>query len=231
MIDCRNFERLWNQRLDDRGAAPREIELALETHSAVCSRCRSIGARYHTLEQAICSYDTQSIVPAGFAQRILERSVPPRRRTLRPFSAVAAAATVLAAVILGVQMWNPRVPDDTPAPNVAVRSIDPRDVSEALAEASSATLVLAREASAPAARLGRQVFESEASSQTTPAIGLRVPDTTDWIPTGLNWQLVGERVGAGFRPLSGTARHAFGFLLETTDSKDKDPHPRSPRGA
>lgn len=229
MIECGDFERLWNQRLDERGGASRELESALDAHAAGCARCRSLGARYHTLAQAIRALGPPPVVPAGFVTRVLSQPRQPNRWILRRLGPLAAAAAVLVAAVLGSRSWKAGDGAGRSPPAVAVRSIDPREVSEAVAEASSATLVLAREASAPAARLGRQVFQTDAAGET-PTISLRVPDPAGLISGGVLWLRVGERVESGFRPLSGTARHAFGFLLDSTEVKDKDSLPRSPRG-
>ena len=230
MIECGDFERLWNQRLDERGGAARELEAVLEAHAAGCARCRSLGARYHTLDQAIRALGPPPVVPAGLVDRVLSQPRLPNRWTLRRLARLAAAAAILVAVVLGSRSWKADEGAGVSPSTAEVRSIDPRDVSEALAEASSATLVLAREASTPAARLGGQVFQTDAGGET-PTITLRVPDPAGLISGGALWLRVGERVESGFRPLSGTARHAFGFLLDSTEIKEKDSAPRTPRGA
>jgi hypothetical protein len=86
---------------------------------------------------------------------------------------------------------------------------DPGPLTDALADATSATWDLAREASAPAARLGRDVLGAAAlpGSPTAP----ETPDPSASAAVVL--RQVGDRVNEGVRPLSGSARHAFSFLL------------------
>ena len=83
-----------------------------------------------------------------------------------------------------------------------------RPITESLAEATSATLSLARETSAPAARVGKQVL----ASATLPKADWPVEMPTRAEPAEV-LQSVGSRVEEGVRPLSGAARSAFSFLL------------------
>ena len=101
-------------------------------------------------------------------------------------------------------LWRPVAgPAIDPAPDPSAT----RPLGDSLAEATSATWELAREASAPAARIGRVAWiEAPAPS---PAIGVAPPSPSPGV-----LREVGSRVGAGVRPLSGTARNAFGFLLD-----------------
>ena len=98
------------------------------------------------------------------------------------------------------------------------RLTDSHTLGDSLAEATAATWDLARCTSEPAARLGREVLvaatqvgspaEAEASVMLTSA--LRGP--VDMGSPSALFQEVGERVSAGVRPLSTTARRAFDFL-------------------
>lgn len=227
-MTCRDFESAWNARLDARGAdAPLSPEA--EAHAASCSACRVLASRYQALELALRVWGPPPPPSAGFADRVLNRSsqrisgtpsmgvlgggveadtpmlgVP--RSVWRPALGWAMAAAVLVAT--GLTIWTVR-PRSKPTPlgePVAARSL-----SDSLADATSATLALARSTSAPAARLGRRVLDSAS-----------VPEP-DW-PTGQGvevvssrevLQAVGDRVGARTRPLSGSARHAFRFLIPT----------------
>jgi len=143
---------------------------------------------------------------------------------------LATAAALLLAVGLGPRVWRtgrgpaPTLTETTPRP--PVRAIDPDDLGAALVDATSATLFLAREASAPAARVGREVLAEADFSGSTPAVGL--PEGV--VPTAV-FRGVGERVNAGVRPLSGTARSAFGFLLGTPDPQSRATTTAPPRGA
>jgi hypothetical protein len=107
-------------------------------------------------------------------------------------------------------------------------------LDRALAEATSATWDLARSASEPAARISRDVLdattrsEDVASERTSDrplatgepsdvgAAGLTVPvPSLDQLAPDASavLQQVGNHLSAGVRPLSDTARHAFGFLI------------------
>ncbi len=105
---------------------------------------------------------------------------------------------------------------------------DSRVLSDALAEATDATWDLARTTSESAARLGRQVLESAArvdhaaaasisdpSSPSYPgieALAVVLPTVSQSSPSTDLLQQVGDGVSASVRPLSSTARQAFGFL-------------------
>ncbi len=107
----------------------------------------------------------------------------------------------------------------------------------ALAEATSATWDLARSASEPATRISRDVLvattrSEDATPERTSDGQLAAGDRTDMGTAGLAvpvpslehlaldpsaastvLQKVGDHLSAGVRPLSDTARHAFGFLI------------------
>ena len=89
----------------------------------------------------------------------------------------------------------------------------------ALADATSATIDLARETSAP---VGRVVLASTRITASEPSLPLRVPSV---VPTADVLRSVGNRVGAGVKPLSGSARGAFGFLIR---SAPVEPRPEPP---
>ena len=132
-----------------------------------------------------------------------------------------------------------RAADTGPAPRSAH---PPRggDLTEALAEATEATWDLARTTSGPAARLGRQVLVAAASVQdadsegggataaATPRMGLDalaqvlrvVPDAT---PGSELIQKVGDGLTSSVRPLSSSARQAFGFLRTPALGKPDNP--------
>jgi hypothetical protein len=208
---CSDFERLWNEQLDARGDASAEMEHALETHAAGCESCRTIASRYQTLRTVLLSLGAPPSPSVDFVERFLEGREAARvasPRTLRFWAAglpIAAAASLLLAVGLARRPG----PSETPAVTETrvVRAIDPQSLSAALAEAQSATLELARETSAPAARIGREILGSASLPSATLTLPERVTPSVDV------FQGVGDRVQAGVRPLSGSARRAFGFLL------------------
>jgi hypothetical protein len=127
-------------------------------------------------------------------------------------------------------------------------NVDARALSMALSEATAATWDLARSASEPAARISRQVLDTATwpeQSPTRPAsfTGSRSVDATVSVPSldslapntaaaGAMLQQVGDRLTNGVRPLSDTARHAFGFLLGAALAKPEVPiNPPAQKGA
>jgi len=135
---------------------------------------------------------------------------------------LSAAALLFAAVIGRWVMMPPA--GHAPEPTAQNESLT---LAGALADAASSTLELARETSAPAGRVGRAVFAS--ASASLPDAETPAPDVSV-VPNSRVLRSVGGRVGAGVRPLSGSARNAFGFLLRTAPGDEpvapKPPHPR-----
>ncbi|MFO0909941.1 MAG: hypothetical protein U0835_27840 [Isosphaeraceae bacterium] len=228
-ITCLEFERLWNERLDARGNRPEAAGLSLARHADRCESCRTIGLQYQALERALTLPLRGVDVPDGFADRVLAaydaapRSQVLRRSLPRRMFWLAAAASVAVGATLAIRAWSTRDPGpvlvdrpgvERPATErVATTSptLDTADLTSALSDATSATISLAWQASAPAARVGREVLSGAeiAPGSTT----LALPGAETVVPASEVWQEVGERVNAGVRPFSGTARSAFGFLL------------------
>ena len=110
-MNCGDYERLWNERLDARGAATAATEQALEGHAAACPACRALGARYQALAQAIGALSLAPPPPLApdFADRVLAaaaeaRAERPALRLVRParwLTGLAAAAALVVAVGLG----------------------------------------------------------------------------------------------------------------------------------
>jgi hypothetical protein len=127
-----------------------------------------------------------------------------------------------------------------PHPRQAGRQTDTPLLSVALADATLATLDLARSTSAPAARLGLEALEAAAqqSDQAEPESAgdagsglapfpLVLRDLSQSSPD-LAWlQEVGDDLAARVRPLSSSARQAFGFLrapeLRKTETSSNSP--------
>ena len=98
---------------------------------------------------------------------------------------------------------NREAPRPGPTPPAVVDATPPRpDIG--VARATAATLALARDSAAPVGRLGRMMLASAGRMTRVDLAGREMP------AAGV-WQGVRDRVGSA--PLSGTARHAFGFLL------------------
>ena len=167
------------------------------------------------------------------------------RATLAAFAA-SAAALVIALPLLNRTMN--RAPRNGPPDVLHITHVDPghesktiaggRALNMALSEATAATWDLARSASEPAARISRQVLDAATSPDRSPAqpasvtgsvsvAAVSVPSldslTPDTAAAGAMLQQVSDRLTNGVRPLSDTARHAFGFLLGTSLAKPEVP--------
>lgn len=210
-MNCRDYERTWDGWLDAREALAPAPAADMEAHEASCASCRALGRRQRTLLRAIAALGPPPSPPAGFATRFAPGgvvSVPfpgPIARPWRPRRLAAAAAAVLIGLIGLRAAQRPSAPEIEPLPVAA-----PRPLADSLADATSATLDLAREASGPAARVGRGAWVAGLASEVE---GTPEAATSNRPAPGV-LKGVGDRVGEGVRPLSGSARHAFGFLLD-----------------
>jgi hypothetical protein len=113
------------------------------------------------------------------------------------------------------------------------RLADSRVLTVALAEATSATLDLARSASEPAARISRQMLDAATEPESRPGgtdMPKRATDVVAAMPAfkslapdpsiaGAMLHEVGGQLALGVSPLSRTARHAFSFLLGPAPAK------------
>jgi predicted anti-sigma-YlaC factor YlaD len=221
-MDCVDFEDLWNEVLDARLAGPSDLEQRLEEHAVSCASCRAISTRYQTLRQVVGALGPPPAPSAESSARLLAlmvaAPVAARRRPIRRLVRYAWVPLATAAALLviarpgGPSRQEPIAPSTTmvrpPSTVVSYRPLD-----WALADAKTASIELAREASAPAARIGREVLADRdgsghpASVPARPVVDGLAPPPSDLI------QSVGERFTASVRPISGSARHAFGFLL------------------
>jgi hypothetical protein len=142
--------------------------------------------------------------------------------------------------------------------NSEIGTTETRGFNRALVEATEATWDLARSASEPATRISRQVLDAtvpvepspaDAAPGSDPAFGMGtafepalsaatlpfpVPNLVPLKPNpaaaSALLQQVGDQLVAGVRPLSSSARRAFGFLLgpglEQQEARDKPPVPK-----
>ena len=219
-MTCRDFDLLWQELFDGRASAP-ALERTLDEHAASCAVCRAAASRYQTLRYALRNWGPVPAAPANLVKRILagyeaERADPRIYRFPTLARWVAAAAVLVAATLALLPSVRP--PGKVPAPaGPAEPRVAARSLGDALSDATSATLDLARVTSAPAARVGRRVLDATEVPEPSwpPAVETR--------PATAVLQSVGDRVGAGVRPLSGSARQAFSFLLPTT--RDRKPPP------
>jgi hypothetical protein len=212
---CEEFDSLCHEQLDLRAGADLRASAALEEHAAVCAICRTTYLRYQILQQAL-TVASPPTPPVGFVDRCLAaydgapRIFTVRARVLPWVPWAAAAAILVAAVILTRTGANTPIAANPPrGPALANIVEPPRPFVESLSAATQATMVLARETSAPAARIGRQVLDSTSLASPDWGVSLPASDTATLI------QSMGDQVEAGVRPFSGTARTAFGFLLPT----------------
>lgn len=217
-MNCGEFEDRWNEVLDARLPGRPALDSVLEAHASACERCRNIATGYQVLHQAVAAWPTPPPASARSLERLAALRVPPAppvrlHRTPRRFVwfPLASAAAVFGLVWLGGQSRDPdRPPVPAPAPKPRVVATPP--LNAALAEATEATIGLAREASAPATRIGREVIEYQEAEAST--IASRSDAAEEVASTASEvLQTVGEQVNAGVRPISGSAWHAFTFLL------------------
>ena len=199
--------------------------------------------------------EIQAPVTASFETRSVRRKRP--WPAIAGLAATTAAAVGLAIALPALNRRLDRsqrrdalsVLADTPVVDsgreMAATKGDPRALNLALAEATAATWDLARSASEPAARISREVLDAATrpgQSTTGPALNtgpeagtamVGVPSLDSLVPdtaaAGAMLQQVGDRLTQGVRPLSDTARHAFGFLLGATPTKPDAPLTRQPK--
>ncbi len=230
-MNCSDFEALWQEVLDARAEGRPDLEWRLDGHAASCEPCRATSARYRVLRGAVAAL-ARPAIPAGSMARLRDLRVPATRAAspsgLRwAWVPLASAAALLAIAQLGDRgPREPAGPGPAGPPPLGVRAAA-GPLGRALAEASRATIELAREASAPAARIGREALDLDdlaggPPGELAPIDGGSSPDAP-----GL-FREVGERVNAGVRPITGSARHAFGFLLGPPPGPTNPP-PAGPR--
>ncbi len=241
-MNCQDFERYWNEWLDAEHdtafgvAANRSLNdlpsrTDLDAHAASCPACAAIHVKFDTLRTAIAALPAPPAPSPEFVARLHEVAKESPRTLLafpsrnRWLITAAAALVVLGVTLAVVRPWTQA--EKAPV-LVAHNEVEPRSITAALAEATSATLDLAREASAPAGRVGREVLSSAGLPDASNSdISLDIPAA----PSSDLLNSVGHSVGEGVKPLSGSARQAFGFLIRATTGEAVEPaSPTSPRG-
>ncbi len=222
-MSCREYEQVWQDWLDARRDGAPPLTEALEAHVSRCPSCVDRGRQFAILSQAIGALGPPASPSHDLADRILERRRHEResdvvavRFAIPPMARWAVAAAVLVASLLGLRTTFRR--NGVVEPPVLHTQREPiRPLTDSLAEATSETWNLALESSAPAARLGQSMLLSASSAEPS----LSLPDES--AAAGEVLQAVGGRVVTGVRPLSGTARRAFGFLLPSGQSMSPEP--------
>jgi hypothetical protein len=205
MTACRRFDEAWQERFDTRanrfdfpGDQP-----AWSGHLAACPTCRALDRRYRVLARALAACSPSPAMP-DLTDRILAEWHRPRvpRRALLAVGGLAAAAALLLALALPRGVAPP--PDPHPAPTQHVRA---RPVAEAVVDASTASIELARAASEPAGRLGQELF-ARLQPEAPPA-----PPTITPVEPAAVVQAVGRRLDLNVRPIARSAARAFDFLV------------------
>ncbi len=176
----------------DRDPVGGETEALLLAHAADCPSCCAIAIQYQNLRQAIRAWRRPPVPPDDLVQRILSApaETPFRilvagrvRGLLRAHQPVALLTGLLAASFLLALLLpainqaldskraNPRgtgpagpVVDLHSVPGPVDPPADRSALNRALAEATSATLDLARTASEPAARISHDLFDTSESA-------------------------------------------------------------------
>jgi hypothetical protein len=236
-MKCREFEKRWNDVLDARLEGLPELERDLEVHASTCERCQSVSARYQLLRQAVAAWGPPPTPSAASLERLRCLSVSPRPRRVVGRWVRLAIPLATAAAVLALAWLDGRWRTDRPIPVrvetcSTARVSSPRPIKSALEEATSATIDLALEASAPAARIGRDFLTLEEEDadplEASPSeAGIASDDSAASNSATDMLQTVGERVNAGVKPISGSARHAFSFLLGPPPGPEKPPASRS----
>ncbi len=243
--------------LDAHGHGDDQNERALCQHAATCPACRRWAAGYQVLHRAILAWGKAPEPPLGLTDRILAAAGAPlpasrstarmSRRAISNRWLIAAAASILALVAfaaiisrVNVNLARDRARLALGAPSSGGGPSKSPGLNEALASASEATWDLARSASEPAARLSRQFLDAAnepdaqhgsgtSAAVSVPSFDSLAPDSTAAVET---IQQVGDHLASGVRPLSSSARQAFGFLLGPPPPKpDVRANPSAARGA
>lgn len=206
IMTCSDFSRFWNSYLDDPTSEDDESLVSLRSHAIECESCRRLWLGY---ERIATHRWTPPQVPRELESRILEEWKRPADRVLS-MRAWLIPISAAASIAVGIILTRPGTPVHDPAMRISrtdrLASPAPRALSLALANATSATMDLVREASEPAARVGQQMI-----SQSIPAESAR-PSISGLIPNTSSLGVVGARVDVNIRSLSTSAKRAFGFL-------------------
>jgi hypothetical protein len=148
------------------------------------------------------------------------------------------AATILAFLFLPASWRVGRHATKTSPPSAARRNTEADVLREALADATDATWDLARTTSEPATRLGREVLEAATQGRDEERVESSGSDAAAFRLASLSLVLrggppssasaallqdLGDGLAASVRPLSSSARQAFGFLR--TPNIEKREHP------
>jgi predicted anti-sigma-YlaC factor YlaD len=224
-MDCHTFESLCQSRFDNWLPLGSLGDLAdSAAHVSVCESCRETYSRFALLEASVGAWKQRpsSLLDPDLTERIVQSALDDRPTltfTARHRRALLATAALLAVSLgLGIGIsWTAKRPE---TPEIASQ-VGPPPLPEALAEATTATLDLARKTSAPAGRAGSRMI-ARAKLPSAPQLSLNVPIR----PASEMISVLGEDLNRGVKPLSGTARNAFGFLLAPWSREVQNAAPR-----
>lgn len=212
-IPCHEFESRWNALLDQRGGDHPELEADLARHAAMCPECRRKEFGYQKLRPALQALGPLTAPSPDSTERILAAHAASLR--LRPGRLTRWSLAAAAALLLACGFWASGLGHrHSAAPNLVARP-PARPLAESLADATAATLDLARVTSEPAARLGLQVFQSaDFPEPSWRLLSVRTPSAAVMPPSDDPDD--GDAPQAEIAPLTGSTRNAFQFLLGPT---------------
>jgi len=232
-MNCRDFDQVWNRLLDDEPrsrrrdpasepAPPQELEERLREHAEICEDCRARHHQFETLRDALRAWAVPPQLASTSSRRLTERVLEvaarperrPRRRAWVAASGLAAAALAVVAILPPKSSAPPESVVELPAGPHVQRDL----LGEAVGDATAASWHLARLATEPAARLGREMIDASfPSAEPQPIeIALLDPAPGSELDSDLSAPELFSRMGgylsAGVEPVSTSAREAFGFL-------------------
>ena len=244
LLDSRNAGlgvRASNSTLPASPAQPSDLLQSLRGHATECPECRLRLPARETLWQAIAVWSAgpKASPSDGLADRILaaiseQTELIPARRNGRRWSRAWMAGITATAAAAALAMFSlSRVDHATGSPRAvdpyAARSVErfepnptPRAelvaLNQALADASEATWDLAHAASAPAVRLGREVFNGR-DETSLDADRDRTGTVMKIFSSELPGEVVtkalnqfSEGISAEVGPISNSARRALDYL-------------------
>lgn len=227
-MDCQAFESWCEQRFDERRSFASIADAPdVAAHVASCSDCQAVASRYGRLEAAIGLWSGTTVLSDGLSDRIVAAVLDDRRSvsilTIDRRAVFAAAALILVALGLGIRH---SLIATRPGSVEVVTTPNPPPLPDALEAARTVTLDLARKTTEPASRVGSRII-AQAKFPTSPQLSLSMPVR----PASRIISVLGDDVNRGVKPLSGSARNAFGFLLAPWPHDKGDAPERSGQGA
>jgi hypothetical protein len=181
-------------------------------HRANCPPCRE-----ELLLAGALMKPAPVIVPAGLADRVLDRAMSARRRT-QAARFIGAALALAASVVIAIVIFRPPAPTPEPSPVVVapapkvdapVPTAPPKPLGDSVTEAREAIAALTR----------RAVETTDESTRLLPKPGM--PDTPD---VGERLEpLADARTGAArsVEPIGSSARRALNLFIRAADPPER----------